>query len=144
MPTTHKTTTGARKTRTSRTDKAAPAKKAAATEPVVPKTAQPAKADHIVSGGRPLGKPAEVVAAGSGHHASDVVAVRASTASPKNKDIIHEITTRKQFDSLFAQGASVTAGAPTELKFLIDRKSHEIYFVPPKYPFHYTFYQDVL
>src|SRR3954447_11332202 len=59
-------------------------------------------------------------------------------------DVIHRIEQREMFDALFQQGASVTAGAPSELKFLIDRAAAEIYFLPPKYPFHFEFYRAVL
>ena len=45
--------------------------------------------------------------------------VAAPTARTANK--IHSITTQSQFDHLFADAPSVTAGAPNEIKFLIDR-----------------------
>lgn len=61
-----------------------------------------------------------------------------------NKNIIHEVKTRKGFDALFQRGPTVTAGAPTELKFLIDRHTHEIFFLPPKFPFHFNFYKEVI
>jgi len=63
---------------------------------------------------------------------------------PADPDVIHRIEQRDVFDRLFHQGASVTAGAPSELKFLIDRAAGEIYFLPPRYPFHFEFYRDVL
>ena len=59
-------------------------------------------------------------------------------------DVIHSIATRIEFDTLFQQGASVTAGAPSELKFLIDRSTGELYFLPPRYAFHFDFYRQVL
>jgi hypothetical protein len=59
-------------------------------------------------------------------------------------DIIQIIATRTEFDALFQQGSSVTAGAPSELKFLIDRAAGELYFLPPAYAFHFDFYRQVL
>ncbi len=57
---------------------------------------------------------------------------------------IHTIKTEAQFSSLFQKAPSVTAGAPDELKFLIDRTTHQVYFVPPKWKFHYNFFHDVV
>jgi len=65
-------------------------------------------------------------------------------APPGDGDHIQRIETRSAFDALFQQGASVTAGAPSELKFLVDRARHETWFIPPKYAFHYDFYHEVL
>jgi hypothetical protein len=71
--------------------------------------------------------------------ASGVISPLADTT-----DIIHTIAERADFDALFQQGASVTAGAPSELKFLIDRGDRQLYFLPPKYAFHFDFYKQVL
>ncbi len=57
---------------------------------------------------------------------------------------IHSITTKAQFDALFAEAPSVTAGAANEIKFLVDRKTKEIFFIPPKWKFHYSFFHDVI
>lgn len=59
-------------------------------------------------------------------------------------EIIQRIDTRAEFDALFQTGATVTAGALTELKFLIDRTENQLYFLPPKFAFHFDFYQQVL
>lgn len=59
-------------------------------------------------------------------------------------EIIHRIDTRERFDELFQTGATVTAGALTELKFLIDRQSGQLYFLPPTFAFHFVYYQQVL
>jgi hypothetical protein len=71
---------------------------------------------------------------------------RRADSSPADRanDVIHTIATRTEFDALFQQGASVTAGTPSELKFLIDRAADELYFLPPAYVFHFDFYQRVL
>ncbi len=100
-------------------------------------------ADRVVHGGRRIGEMPARMSAASGTRASSLLAVR-TTGAGRSGDVIHEIATRKDFDALFAKGASVTAGAPSELKFLVDRKTHEIYFLPPKYPFHFDFYKNVL
>jgi Pyruvate phosphate dikinase, AMP/ATP-binding domain len=63
---------------------------------------------------------------------------------PPRPDVIQQVATRAEFDALFQRGASVTAGAPSELKFLIDRAKSAIYFLPPAYRFHFEFYQRVL
>jgi hypothetical protein len=64
--------------------------------------------------------------------------------TPPNADILLEISTRAQLDALFKEGASVTAGAPTEVKFLVDRKTHRAYFLPLRFDFHFDFYKEVL
>jgi transposase len=59
-------------------------------------------------------------------------------------DVITRIETRDAFDALFREGASVTAGAPSELKFLLDRATDTLYFLPPAFAFHFEFYRQVL
>ena len=51
---------------------------------------------------------------------------------PAHPDVIHRIEQREVFDALFQQGASVTAGAPSELKFLIDRGGRRDLFPAPE------------
>lgn len=99
-------------------------------------------ADVVVRGGRRLGEGNEPARVDAGARSAGLVAVRAATDTSTN--VVHDIATRKAFDAMFKAGATVTAGAPTELKFLIDRQTHDVYFLPPKFDFHFDFYRDVL
>ncbi len=78
----------------------------------------------------------------AGARRSSVVSARATPAA--DPEIIHHVDSRAELDALFSRGPSVTAGAPTEAKFLIDRDDGSIYFIPPKYKFHVEFYHEVL
>src|SRR5919112_262606 len=103
------------------------------------------RSTSLVSSPRPDDNPDMHFAAGV---QSDVQRAGTHRAEPQGNestnDIIQIISTRAEFDSLFQQGASVTAGAPSELKFLIDRTVGELYFLPPAYAFHFDFYRQVL
>jgi hypothetical protein len=134
-------TTAAKETESTKS----PSKSMPKSTPKATPKSTPAKADAMTK--RKLDTRADAQPVASGSRRASLVAVRAvttTTTTTDSADIVHAIDTRDKFNSMFAQGASVTAGAPTELKFLIDRKSHEIYFIPPKYPFHFNFYQQVL
>ena len=74
-----------------------------------------------------------------------ITAVRPAAAGGRNTATkIQTISTQAQFEAMFAKAPSVTAGAPMSLKFLVDRRTKEIFFVPSKWLFHGDFARDVL
>lgn len=92
--------------------------------------------------GRRLGATFDAQPASAAARTSSQVAVRSRNSRAPGP--IQRIATRAEFDALFRSGASVTAGSPSELKFLIDRKTGAIHFLPPEVPFHFAYYKQVL
>src|SRR5262245_23268076 len=69
--------------------------------------------------------------------------VSASPASPRS-NVIHALATRDAFNALASVGTGAGAAGMPEVKFLIERETDQLYFIPPEYPYHYDFATRVL
>ncbi len=58
--------------------------------------------------------------------------------------ITHTLVKRADFDKLAAAGTGAGAAGMPEVKFLLDRQTGQLYFLPKDIPYHYYFARDVL
>lgn len=69
--------------------------------------------------------------------------VSASPATPRT-NVVHTFANRAAFNALASAGTGAGAAGMPEVKFLIDRQTHQLYFIPPEFPYHYDFATRVL
>ncbi len=104
------------------------------TKPVA--TTKPARSDAF---NRPMGSHPAPQPAGT--HVTGALTLGVTGTGAKK---IHALATRAEFDKLSDQATGAGAAGMPEVKFLLDRKTGELYFIPREYPYHYNFATKVL
>jgi pyruvate,water dikinase len=124
-------------------------KTAAAKPPAKPPAKPAAKTAAVAPGGWPRAElfgatgPRPGAASSSAKVAPHLVgALQLGGVSDPNE--IHSVVNRAAFDRLSDQATGAGAAGMPEVKFLIDRKSGEIFFIPKEFPYHYEFATKVL
>src|SRR6185295_10881241 len=69
---------------------------------------------------------------------------RRAAATNAARNVIHRLDTRGAFDALSETASGAGAAGMPEVKFLIDRQTHQTYFIPKEFPYHYAFATQVL
>src|SRR5262249_54053223 len=70
--------------------------------------------------------------------------VSANPNAPRASSVVHSLASRDAFNALASVGTGAGAAGMPEVKFLIDRQTHQLYFIPKQYPYHYDFATRVL
>lgn len=79
----------------------------------------------------------------NGAHLAGTLALGTTSRTTSSKKI-HSLATRADFDKLASQATGAGAAGMPEVKFLIDRTTGEVFFIPKQYPYHYEFATKVL
>ncbi len=125
-----------------------PTTRPAAPSPRSPKpkpALQPAPSGRPRTDGFAPGAPANGAAISgttAGLHLAGTVAL-GGTGSRTTKEI-HSLATRADFDKLSDQATGAGAAGMPEVKFLLDRQTGKLYFIPKEFPYHYSFATQVL
>jgi hypothetical protein len=69
---------------------------------------------------------------------------RTTTASVASGNVIHKLATRGTFNQLADRATGAGAAGMPEVKFIYDRQTHQLYFIPKQFKFHFDFATKVL
>ncbi|MBL8952903.1 MAG: hypothetical protein JNK82_19145 [Myxococcaceae bacterium] len=103
--------------------------------------AKPATAPRDGLIGRPRTVSAALTGAPRNDHIGGSVTLGTTTTTPKP---VHKLVKRADFDKLSAAGTGAGAAGMPEVKFLLDRKTGQLHFLPKEIPYHYFYARDVL
>ncbi|MBI5496808.1 MAG: hypothetical protein HY904_17475 [Deltaproteobacteria bacterium] len=77
-------------------------------------------------------------------HGSTASAVSGRRGSPASGNVVHTLTQRAAFNALAGRGTGAGAAGMPEVKFIYDRQTKQLYFMPKQFQYHYEFASKVL